>query len=94
MAPTIVAGDVIITCKGHYSNGSIITFRQRDALVTHRLVDIQHMRTKGDSNEYNDPARIYTEQIIGKTCFIVPSGKFLTITHELVTYYLRKEVKK
>ncbi|MBP9798427.1 signal peptidase I [Candidatus Woesebacteria bacterium] len=94
MAPTIVAGDVIITCKSPYSDGSIITFRQRDVLVTHRLVSKGRMRTKGDSNLYEDPLKLYKEQIVGKACVIVPSGKILKITHELVTHYTRKGVKQ
>lgn len=94
MAPTIMAGDVIITCKGPYSDGSIITFRQRHTLVTHRLISKGRMRTKGDSNLYEDPLKIDKEQIVGKACVIVPSGKILMITHELVTRYTRKEVKK
>ncbi len=69
MAPTMVAGDVIITCKSPYSDGSIITFRQRDVLVTHRLVSKGRMRTKGDSNLYEDPLKLYKEQIVGKALY-------------------------
>lgn len=92
MQPEIVKSDIIVTCKSEYSQNSIVTFRQRDRLVTHRLVDATSMVTKGDSNVERDPHRIYKDQIVGKVCAVIPSGKLIKIIQATITHLNREEV--
>jgi signal peptidase I len=93
MEPEIQTGS-IVTIKPtndqtNYKKGDVITFRaldQPDALITHRIVDIQKEGsnvsyvTKGDNNDANDVDPIPSSNVVGKyEGFTVPYiGHFLS----------------
>lgn len=78
MEKTIKIEDIIIVKLGNedVKENDIITFRQDNNLVTHRLVRIENNNyfTKGDNNPTEDDP-IQKEDIIGKVDIIIPEVK-------------------
>jgi len=77
MSPAINAGDVILISKTNpreIKEGDIITFREGNTFITHRVIEIinNSFRTKGDANEDPDMKIIKTEQVVGKVIFVIP----------------------
>jgi len=77
MSPTINAGDILLISKinpEEIKDGDIITFREGETFVTHRVVEIinNSFRTKGDANEDPDAKIIRAEQVAGKVIFAIP----------------------
>jgi len=57
MIPELKVGDLILIRKqGSYNIGDIITFRTKEGLFTHRIVDLRDGKiiTRGDANNTND----------------------------------------
>ena len=78
MEPTLEKNDLVVVQKCEPSElkiGDIITFKQDDRTVSHRISVITKengvikFRTKGDNNEILDPDEVYTEQVYGKVLF-------------------------
>jgi len=80
MEPTIKAGEVIIIHEeDEYEIGDILTYREGNILVTHRIIDKTETTytTRGDANNTNDPA-ISKKTAVGKTIFHIPYiGSFI-----------------
>lgn len=69
MSPTIEKGDMIIVkLDTEYNVGDIISFKDNDSVITHRIVEKNdnYYVTKGDANNTTDNP-IKENQIIGKT---------------------------
>ena len=74
MAPTVMAGDLILFREQIlYQTGDIVTYLDGARLVTHRIVTVQpdHMITQGDANNVADNP-ISHSQILGKMIFRLP----------------------
>ena len=73
MSPQIEKGDMIIVkLDTDYKVGDIISFKDNDSIITHRIVQINddNIVTKGDANNTEDNP-ITKNQVIGKTVKIV-----------------------
>lgn len=71
MEPNINAGELIIVKnKNEYKKGEIITYKENDVYITHRIIDKNGNTyiTKGDSNNEKD-SEIRYEDILGKVIF-------------------------
>lgn len=75
MEPTFSTGSMIAikpTKDGStYREGDIITFKEEDKLVTHRIIGVQHVNgnllyeTKGDNNNDPDLQPVLAENVVG-----------------------------
>lgn len=69
MAPTLLAGDAVLTRAGVTSlqEGDIVTFRRQGELVTHRVVEVQagQLVTRGDANNAPDPWPVAISDVEG-----------------------------
>mgnify|MGYP004606951509 CR=1 FL=1 len=66
MSPTLEVGDYIIIKKqDSYSINDIITYKLGNSFITHRIVSLDPITTKGDNNNTNDEP-IKQEDIVGK----------------------------
>lgn len=75
MEPKIQIGDMIIIKKSNtYEVNDIVTYREEDYFVTHRIVEIDEngITTKGDNNNKVDNDTITNEDIVGKVVLIIP----------------------
>ncbi len=72
MESNIHKGDYILIYKGgKYKIGDVITFRENDYFVTHRIIDISNdgITTKGDANNTED-TKIDKTDIVGKVILV------------------------
>ena len=76
MEPTYSVGDLLYYKKvdRELEVGDVITYRLDDALVTHRIVDIQGSEyiTQGDANEARDLNPVLQDSIVGIPVFSLP----------------------
>lgn len=76
MEPTYSVGDLLYYKKvdRELEVGDVITYRLDDALVTHRIVDIQGSEyiTQGDANEARDLNPVLQDSIVGIPVFSIP----------------------
>ena len=76
MEPEIQTGAVVFTKVEKLSpeKGDIITFRNGDTVITHRVIKKQNGTwiTKGDANKTADPVPVEESQIIGRVVFCLP----------------------
>ena len=87
MEPTFYKDDLAIvkSCNlDDLKKGDIITFKQEDRIISHRISEITNEKgertiiTKGDNNEVEDLEPVDTQNIYGKVVFIIPKiGKIL-----------------
>lgn len=73
MSPTMEKGDIVIIKIGdEIREKDIITYKKENALITHRIVDINEdtIIAKGDNNNTEDEP-INKNQVIGKAIFII-----------------------
>lgn len=73
MMPTMEKGDIVIIKIGdEIKENDIITYKSGNALITHRVVEINGDKiiAKGDNNNAEDEP-INKEQVIGKSVFII-----------------------
>lgn len=76
MEPTINVKDLIIVSEtDKIKENDIITYRDNDDFITHRVINIEGdvITTKGDSNNSTDN-KIKKDEIIGKVLFTIPKG--------------------
>lgn len=82
MQDTIAINDmIIIQQKKEYRKNDIITFKDGQEYITHRIVDIQGDKfvTKGDNNNTADITPIDAYQIVGKVVLVIPkAGKIIS----------------
>ena len=78
MEPTLYKNDVVVVQKSETSQlqiGDIITFKQDERTISHRILDITEEKgttkfeTKGDNNEIADPDKVDSGQVYGKVLF-------------------------
>lgn len=78
MEPTLNKNDLVLVQKCELpklQEGDIITFKQDDRTISHRIIDITkengdfQFKTKGDNNEIADPDKVGAGQIYGKVLF-------------------------
>lgn len=91
MEPSIYCGDLIIIkkCKiNELQTGDVITFRQAQEVITHRIIKIEDevqngettYITKGDNNNTEDIEKIEYSNIEGKCILTIPRlGKLILI---------------
>lgn len=76
MAPTITTNDLILVkITKHVKVDDVITFKEADALITHRLISksADGYVTKGDANNENDK-HIGKKQVVGKVIKVLPNA--------------------
>lgn len=81
MSPTFNVYDLIVDKEinpNDLREGDVITIREGDALVTHRIVKIEEKDskksfiTRGDANNVEDQSPVTSEQVEGKYQFRIP----------------------
>ena len=87
MEPTFYKNDLAIvkSCNTEELKvGDIITFKQEDRVISHRISEIvkekgeEQFVTKGDNNEVADIEPVDTQNIYGKVVFVIPKiGKIV-----------------
>ena len=101
MQDALYPGDSIIVKKvKDYNVGDIITYKQDDIYVTHRIVKINGNKvvTKGDANKDNDP-EINKDDILGKLVYhseildFIVKNRFFIILGVIVLYLLELILK-
>lgn len=91
MEPNLEIGDIVIVKeikKEELKVGDIISFRQGQSVITHRINEISEEKyiTKGDNNNTTDDEPIEYEQIEGKVEKIVPViGKLALMLHQKIS---------
>lgn len=77
MQPNINVGDMVLVRKSfNYKKGDIITYKNKNEFITHRIVGYSNDRyvTKGDANNTNDIYPVKKKDVVGKVIY-----KFLII---------------
>lgn len=86
MKPSINVEDVSIVMKtkeDKIETGDVITFKQGDKVITHRITNIEEQdgkklyTTKGDNNNIEDNDKIEYSQIEGKNVLTIPKLGYL-----------------
>lgn len=79
MKPNLEIGDIVIIKEiENINKGDIITFKQQDSIITHRVVDIInedgkiYYQTKGDNNNSNDENLVEYKDIEGIYVYRIP----------------------
>ncbi len=77
MQPLLNPGDVAIIKKTNFEDvdiGDVITFREKNNFITHRVIDIkgEELKTKGDANEDPDKELVSRDNFYGKMIFVIP----------------------
>ncbi|MGM0836145.1 MAG: signal peptidase I [Bacillota bacterium] len=88
MKPHLESGDLTFIKRMPLDSkikvGDVVTFRQEDVLITHRVIDIVMKNgeiglvTQGDNNNSKDEKVILPEQFIGKEAFVIPKVGLFT----------------
>ena len=98
MQPTIKEGDIVI-CKvveeDKIEEGDVITFRQNQDVITHRVIKIQENEenkyyiTKGDNNNLEDSEKVEYNMIEGNFVIKIPYlGKIINIMQDRIILLL------
>ena len=75
MEPAISVGDFVVTQKTEdYAVGDVITFRDGDTYVTHRIILAGEgfYTTQGDANNAPDPESVPLSSIVGEVVLVLP----------------------
>ena len=88
MEPTFYKDDLVIVKKCNteeLKKGDIITFKQEERIISHRIEEItlengnKEFITKGDHNQVIDSETVKPQNIYGRVTFVVPNiGKFVS----------------
>ena len=81
METQIHKGDyIIVKNTNNYKKGDIVTYKENDYYITHRIVEINGNKviTKGDANNTNDE-EIDKNDIVGKYIFKIFKHKIINI---------------
>lgn len=87
MQPKLQIGDIVIVKNyQNYKVGDIVTYRENDNIVTHRIVHINKDKeqndiyfTKGDNNNAEDNIMIQKNDIIGKVVKKIPKVGLISL---------------
>ena len=80
MEPTFYKDDLVVVKKcnlGELQKGDIITFKQDDRIISHRIVSITKDKgeikfsTKGDNNDVQDKEPVELQNVYGKVLFSI-----------------------
>jgi len=80
MEPALEKNDLVVVQKyqpNQFKNGDIITFKQGEKVISHRIIGItvengvMKFQTKGDNNEIPDSEKVEAGQVYGKVVFSV-----------------------
>ncbi|MGE8204537.1 signal peptidase I SipW [Heyndrickxia sp. NPDC080065] len=88
MEPTFQTGSIIAIkladSGATYTKGDVITFRDEEKLITHRIIEVKKVngqvlyKTKGDNNNAPDTNPVVAQNVVGKyTSFTVPYAGYL-----------------
>ena len=82
MEPKFYPGDLVVSLHKNRANikeGDIITFRDDEEIVTHRIIDKtqEGYITKGDNNNAADSFAVSNDNIIGKVLFDIPNAGYI-----------------
>lgn len=110
MEPTIQIGDIVIVkevAEDELKEGDVISFRQGQSVITHRIVEIKENEktyiTKGDSNNVEDSIQVDFNSVEGKQIWRIPflgrisqllQGKITIIVIALMTYIFFSHASK
>ena len=93
MEPTFYKDDlaVVKSCKvEELKKGDIITFKQEDRVISHRISDIiqekgqEKFITKGDNNQVEDTEPVDIQNIYGKVILVIPKiGKIVNYIQDV-----------
>lgn len=81
MEPTFYKDDLAVVKKSkleELKKGEIITFKQEDRIISHRIFNITNEKgkiqfiTKGDNNDVQDKEPVEFQNIYGRVLFIIP----------------------
>lgn len=94
MSPEFAANDAIfgkkVSEETNLSVGDIITFKDENLLVTHRVVEIldngKAFKTKGDANSSIDKKIINKENIVSVVKFVIPKGGYVIAKFQNLTF--------
>lgn len=84
MRPSIPMGSlVLVKPQQKYQIGEVITFRDSNRIISHRIVSVNsrgEAKTKGDANNEVDRQIIKNDQILGRVTFSAPRlGRLLML---------------
>lgn len=83
MEETLSVGDIVlIREEENYKKDDIISFREENTIITHRIIEITDdgFITKGDANNAVDSEVVKQKDIIGKKILIIPWIGYIRIT--------------
>ncbi len=95
MEPKLKIGDIIIVRETQkIKEGDIISFKEKNSVVTHRIIKIinedgeEFFQTKGDANSAIDIDLVKRDAIEGKYCFKIPflGNLVLLLKNEMAVY--------
>ena len=79
MEPTLPVGTLIFSRDTkNYWKGDVISFKAKDVVVTHRIVEVINKnnvlfyKTKGDANKTPDEKLVSSADVLGETTVFVP----------------------
>ena len=84
MDPAAVTGSLVLvdTCSRNPGPGDIVTFRNGDSYVTHRILKVKgdgSYITKGDANRQVDPFTVEKKELLGTVKMIIPYIGYLIV---------------
>jgi signal peptidase I len=92
MEPSIKPGDIVFTHQAaEVHTGDVITFENKDEIVTHRIISINGslITTQGDANKVADATPITIKDIKGTYLFKVPAiGYIINLTNNRSGWFL------
>lgn len=112
MEPELKIGDIVLVkevAEGELKKEDIISFRQGQSVVTHRIIELNEdekekkYKTKGDNNNVEDKEEITYAQVEGKVIGKIPflgkisgllQGKITIIVIALMVYIYFAHVSK
>lgn len=75
MEDTLSVGDIVVIKEAKtYSKNDIVSFREGNSVITHRIIDIADdgFITKGDANNAADSEVVKQGDVIGREILIIP----------------------
>ncbi len=101
MQPQYPPSTLVFVHKTDFENlkvDDVITYiNSNNSFVTHRIVSIntneKSVKTKGDSNDFEDIMPVYEENIIGKVCFKVPLLGVVSTIAEKISVSAQQHLK-
>lgn len=93
MAPEFERFDLVfgkkVQANTEINIGDIITYRDNNILITHRvsnIIDETHFKTKGDSNSFEDEGIVEKQQIVSVVKLVIPNGGYIVAKFQDFTF--------